>query len=79
MDILSACVSVCHLCAWHLQRPDKGIRSPGSGITDGCDWLCGCWELKLSPLEEQQALLSPSPFLKTGFLRVALAVLELVL
>jgi hypothetical protein len=33
----------------------RGIRSPGSGVTGGCDQLCGCWELNPDPLEEQPA------------------------
>ena len=32
-----------------------GVRSPGTGVTDSCELSCGCWELKLSPLEEQQS------------------------
>ena len=27
-------------------------------ITDGCEPLCGCWELNLGPLEEQSVLLT---------------------
>jgi hypothetical protein len=28
-----------------LQLPlEKGSRTPGTGITDGCELPCGCWE-----------------------------------
>jgi len=30
-----------------------GVRSPGAGVTDGCESPCGCWETNPSPLEEQ--------------------------
>jgi hypothetical protein len=37
----------------------RGVRSPGTGVTDGCEPpLCGCWELKPGPLQEQPVLLS---------------------
>jgi hypothetical protein len=63
-------------------------------IPDGCELPCGCWELNSGPLEEQATnalnLLTPKPslqpkihlfffFFETGFLCVALAVLELTL
>lgn len=32
---------------WYLERPDEGIRSPGSGGIDGHEPACGCWELNL--------------------------------
>ena len=47
------CLNVC-LC--------EGIRSLGTGVTDSCELLCGCWELNLSPLEEQPVLLTVEPF-----------------
>ena len=63
-------------------------------ITDGCEPPCGCWELNSGPLEKQSVLLTaetslqPSTmatlflfvcFFETGFLCIALAVLELTL
>jgi hypothetical protein len=53
-----------HTYIWCLQRSEEGIQSPGTGDTDACEPLCGCWELKLGPLEEQvllTALTSPAP------------------
>lgn len=31
-----------HMHAWCLHEAQKGIRSPGNGVTDGCELLCGC-------------------------------------
>lgn len=31
--VLPACMSVHSMCAWCSQRPDKGVRSPGAGVT----------------------------------------------
>jgi hypothetical protein len=41
-----------------------GVRSAGTGITDSCDLLCGCWELNPGPLEEQPVLLTAEPSLQ---------------
>jgi hypothetical protein len=37
---------------WCLGRTEEGVRSPGTGVADGCE-PPGCWELNLGPLEEQ--------------------------
>lgn len=48
------------MCA---QRPEEGAKSPGSGVLDGCKWLCRHkW---LGPLQEQQGLSHPSSFLNS--------------
>lgn len=36
-------------------------RGPGTGTTDGCESSRGCWDSNLSPLQEQQALLTTQP------------------
>jgi hypothetical protein len=68
-------------------------RGQSDTITDGCKLPCDCWELNSGPLEEQPVLLPTesslqSPwwlfffvclFFETGFLCIALAVLELIL
>jgi hypothetical protein len=36
----------------------KDVNSPGAGGTDHCELPHGCWELNLSPLEEQAVLLT---------------------
>lgn len=44
LDILPACLSVHCMNAWCLQRPEEGIRSPRTEVTDSC----GFWELNLA-------------------------------
>jgi hypothetical protein len=46
--------------AWCLWRPEEGVRSPGTRVTDGCEPLCGCWE----PLQEQLTRLTAEPSLQ---------------
>lgn len=58
MGVLSTCNIYVPLLCQVLGRPDKGVRFPGTGVRDGCEWLCGCWKLNLGPLEEQEALLT---------------------
>lgn len=57
MGVLSATVSVHHVCASCLQRPEGCIGSSETGVTDGCELPCVCWELNLDALEEQPVLL----------------------
>lgn len=38
MGILDVCMSVHQcMCVWFHKRPEKGVWSPGSGVTDGCE------------------------------------------
>lgn len=38
-------------CPW---RPEEAVGAPGTRVTDNCEpLLCGCWESKLSPQEEE--------------------------
>lgn len=47
---VSAYVSVHRMCTVPM-RPEKGIRSLGTGVTDrSVDLPCGCWEPSLSHL-----------------------------
>ena len=41
------CVNISMLCmhAWCLQRPEEGVGSPGTVVTDDCEPLCWYWEL----------------------------------
>jgi hypothetical protein len=48
-------------CLW---RPEEGIRSLGTGVTDGCELSCEFWESNLGPLEEQPVLLTLEPSLQ---------------
>lgn len=45
-----ACMSLCTTCAHGPHRGQKSVQSPRTGITDGCEPLCGCWEWKPGPL-----------------------------
>jgi hypothetical protein len=47
-----------YLCS--LQTHQKRAPDP---ITDGCEPLCGCWELNSGPLEEQSVPLTAEPSL----------------
>ena len=47
MCILFAYMSVYHMCAWGLKRSEEGIRSPGTGVKEGCKLLCQ-WEQSVS-------------------------------
>jgi hypothetical protein len=44
--------------AQYQHRPEEGIRSSGTGVTDSCELLSGCWELNHGPLEEQASVLN---------------------
>lgn len=42
---------------WNEEEIGKGGKGViGSGVMDGGDPSCGCWEPKLCPLKEQQVL-----------------------
>jgi hypothetical protein len=45
----------------------EGAGLPRIGIIDNCELPCGCWELNLSPLEEQPMLLTTKQFLKPPY------------
>lgn len=51
---LFACMNVPN--AWS----EEHTGSPGTGVVDGCELPCGCWELKLGPLREQLVFLAIS-------------------
>lgn len=77
IGVLPTCMSVCHVCVWHLQRPEdsidwrkvenrsccseESIRFPGTRVTGGCELPCGSWESNSGPLEEQLVLLTAEP------------------
>lgn len=54
MTVLLAFVYVHHMQAYFLRRPEEGIRSPGTGVVNGCDLSCGFWELNVGPLQENK-------------------------
>lgn len=56
------CMYVYVLCAYSVFKEAKGRHQiPGIIIMDSCDWLCGCWEWDLGPLEEHPILLTSEP------------------
>lgn len=58
IDVLPVYVSVYNLQAWCLWSPEEADRSPGTGLTDGCELPRGCWELNRGPVEGQRVLLT---------------------
>ena len=64
---LPICLSVQHTSLWHPQKSGKGIGSTETGVTDFEPPICGCWELNLGPLQEQQGLLMIDPILQPQF------------
>lgn len=52
MYVCAPCVSLVP------QSTEEGVGSHGTGDIDGCEPLCGCWESNLSPLKEQQIILT---------------------
>lgn len=57
MNVSLVCLSVFHLCARYLQRPEEGVESPRTRVTDACELSCRYWKLNLGRLEVQQVLL----------------------
>lgn len=54
--VLSACVSLCHVCAWCSWRSEVDIRSPGTEVMDSCEPLYGYWKLNPGSWQEQVLL-----------------------
>lgn len=52
MYILPACMLVYTMHASCLQRPEEGVRCPGTGIIDGCACHVNAEESNTAPLEE---------------------------
>lgn len=51
-----ACMFVCVSCVgtWGPGVTEEGVRSPGTGVMNGCEPPCGCWD----PLQKHQVLLT---------------------
>lgn len=43
------------------RSPEEGVRSPGNGVTDGCEKPSECWELNPDPLQERYSPLTAEP------------------
>lgn len=46
MGVLPSCIYMHHVYAWQPQKPQEGIKFPGSGVTDDCETL---WGLEIEP------------------------------
>lgn len=46
------------LCVWSPQRPEDVL---GTGVTDWCELLCGCWESHPGSLEDQPMFFTTEP------------------
>lgn len=55
-----ACMCVCipYVCSQSQERPEKDIRSLVTGVINGCETQCGCWELNLGILVKQIVFLT---------------------
>lgn len=47
-------MSVNLMSVWVLRRPEEGIGSPKTGVTDSCEQSCGGWEQNLVPWNSSQ-------------------------
>lgn len=64
MHILPTCMSGHHVHMWQLRRSKEGLAFSGTRVVSVCEPLCGCWDLTLSHLQEQQVLLTSKPSLQ---------------
>jgi hypothetical protein len=53
VQMFCLCACLCTTCVQFLRRPAEGVRYPGTGVTDGCEPPCRCWELNPESLEGQ--------------------------
>lgn len=49
-ECLSACMSIHHVWAWLLNRPEKRIKTPRTGVASACEPRCRCTKLSPGPL-----------------------------
>lgn len=54
-------LSLHHMHAWSPKSPEEGVRSPRTGVIDGCESPCGPWESNPGHLEEEPMLLTIEP------------------
>lgn len=64
----SACMSVHHIHAWCLRKPEEGVRFSQAGVAEGYVMRSGYWDLNLHPLEEQPWLLTAELSLWLAFI-----------
>lgn len=63
------CTSVLPVCTcvYHLNAPGEsgvGMIPPGTGVTEGCDMPCGCWNTNLGLLQKQHELPNTESFIQ---------------
>lgn len=58
MGLWPVFMSVHSVCVCWLWKSEKGVGSPGTGVTNGCEQPCGCWKLSPGSLEKQTVLLT---------------------
>lgn len=57
LSFLFISILLMFLCTTFMQwlwRPEDGIKSPETRVTDSCEPPYGCWELNLEPLKNSQ-------------------------
>lgn len=65
MNVLLACMYVHHVCAcWCRWRPEEGIESPGTGVTDGmsCSVGSGSQTHSSTKITRNHWIISSGPF-----------------
>lgn len=60
--LVFVCMNVCGMYAWYQRKPEEGMESPGTGLTDDAT-LC-VLESNPGPLEDRLVLLSTEPYLQ---------------
>lgn len=70
MSVLLACVQEYHVLACYPQSSEEILRSPGTGVKDGCKPPCGCWELNLDHLKKEPMVLTAKPALSFKHIEV---------
>lgn len=58
MSVLPTCISVHHFHAVP-KKARRGHQISGTALSDGCEPLCGCWEVNPHPLAEHPVLVNP--------------------
>lgn len=53
--VLPACLCVLHVCLVS-EEATEGVRTPETGVRDGCEPPSGLWESNLGRLREQPVL-----------------------
>jgi hypothetical protein len=64
MNVSPVFMYVHHMCAWCPRKSEDSFRSPGMGVTDGCEPLTGSCKLNAGLLRKQQVLLITEPSLQ---------------